>query len=639
MNNNFMGICNIVRVKNIQQEENIVSGGRTETYSHSNEMFGVYTDDGKFQKLYRYNEIDGMLKDLLRAGYISYADYYDTDYEEGEDDEDEDAEDECNAGREVAKHTLLEKALKQFLIAVSKDPFKGVCYSREELAIFENKLCIVRGGQMHWNNQDMKAFRYRDGHSDRKMVTVARRIGDKESFRKDIEEFIKDYPLVQLIYSYYLSGAIRQILTNNSEGVGEYGLVACITGDSGSGKTTVTTTLQNVLFCKGRSVSNNITSVGLYDVIRNSGICPVVRDDSSTDTHNGLSHLKDKVQDIYNIASGKCRITGNSDETFPIYAPFIESREGDWGISDSLKPIHMVEGYKYRVLELFCAKGDLTKDAAAARRFSELSSRYSGMATIFLDYLVDHYSEAEINVLYNEYIELMQEALDANDLEHRYANRTAVILLSAKICEEAYGIKMDVDSIKNIIIDSILSFERRIVALPENKELKILYNFFTQKDSEGRGINDQFIVSKVRDYRHESHYVSFMTTDNNRFYIPCSLLPVILEYEGMQLPAPGLLGFSRDSQNIDISNGGYDKNHLKAVLGEWQKLGIVTAASDRSNPDISRSLGDVNTSCYQFDWKKIAKQFEGNVSLDMTRFEHESPEEFEKRQAELFASF
>lgn len=631
MDNKFMDICNIVRVKNIQQEEYVISGMRAETYSHSSEMFGVYTDDGKFQKLYRYNETGSMLKDLLEAGYITYAEYYDT--------TDVEVADDGGGYRIMPNYKILEMELKQFLILVSLDSFKGFCYSREELAIFDNQLCIVRGGQVHCNGQNHIAFRYRDGNTDRKMATVARKIGDKESFRNDIEEFVKDYPLVQLIYSYYLSGAIRQILTNNSEGVGEYGLVACITGDSGSGKTTVTTTLQNVLFCKGKAVSNNITSIGLYNVIRNSGICPVVRDDSSTDTHNGLSHLQDKVQDIYNIASGKCRITGNSDETFPLYAPFIESREGDWGMSDSLKRIHMVEGYKYRVLELFCAKGDLTKDSAAARNFAELSSKYSGMATIFLDYLVDHYTEKDIREMYQNYIKLMEEALKEKNLEYRYANRTAVILVSARICKEAYGIQMDIDSLKNIMVDAILSFERRIIAVPENKELKIIYDFFTQKDNDGNGINDQFIVNKVCDYRHESHYASFMTTDKNRFYIPKALLPVILEYDGMQLPAPGRLGFSRDGKIIDSSNGGYDQNHLKAVLEDWIKLGIVIPGKNRNNPDISRELGGVTTYCHQFDWKKIAKQFDENVSLNMTRFEHDSPEEFEKRQAEIFASF
>ena len=467
----YGGICNIIKVLNIQQEENCISGMKRKDYSRSREMFCVYTEDSKFQKLYRYNETQNILTDLLKAGYISYADYYE----------------EINVGCADfpiirKRYELLEDELRNFLITLSSDEFRGVSYCREELGWYQNRLCVVHGGQMHWNGQDLPAFQYRDS-TDSKLIRIEKCIGSVENFKNDIRPYIEEFPLVQLILGYYLSGAVRQILEHASEGVGEYGLVACLTGKTGSGKTTVTTTLQNIMFGKGRALNNNITSFGLYKIIRSSGICPVVRDDSSTDTQNSLTHLKDKVMDIYNIASGRCRITSNSEVDFPLFAPFIESREEYWGLADVVKSIRQVEGYKYRILELHCNKGDLTRDAQAARSFAELSGKYSGMAVVFLDYLVDKYSERKIQEMYQEYVRDMDAVLTDDGLESRYANRTAVILTASRICGEAYDIHMDLDKIKKVMVDAIHSFERRMTATPDNWELKQLYRRFTEKNS------------------------------------------------------------------------------------------------------------------------------------------------------------
>ncbi len=616
----YRNYCNIIRVMNIQQEENCISGMKHKDYSRSREMFCVFTDDNKYQKMYRYNETQNILPDLLKAGYISYADYYGK--------LDADVEPFKKGDR---RHWLLEHELNQLLIKASSDEFRGVSYCREELGWYQNQLCVVHGGQMHWNGQNLPAFQYRDS-MDSKLVRIEKCIGDVELFKKDIKPYIEDFPLVQLIFSYYMSGAVRQILEHTSEGVGEYGLVACITGKTGSGKTTVTTTLQNVLFGKGRMVNNNTTSYGLYKLIRSSGICPVVRDDSSTDTQNSLSHLKDKVIDIYNIASGKCRITSNSEVDMPLFAPFIESREEYWGLADVVKSIRQVEGYKYRILELYCSKGDLTKDAQAARSFAELSGRYSGMAVVFLDYLVDNYSEHKIQEMYQAYVREMDAILTDSELEARYANRTAVILTSSRICKEAYGINMDLDKIKKVMVDAIHSFERRMTATPDNWELKQLYRRFTEKNSDGQGVNDQFFVDAKKHYNHKKHYVAFCERNPEEFVIPAELMGYFIA-DG-PLNEPAFWGYDRNKLKTDM--GKLTGEHWKSVLKEWAGQGILIMRTGDTTYTKNPKLDGVPTTCYHFNWRKIAQQFGDNRVLDMTRFAHDTEEEMREKEITVF---
>ncbi len=618
----FKNICNIIRVRNIQQEDNNISGVKHKDYSRSREMFCVCTEDNKYQKLYRYNETQNILSELLKAGYITYTDYYGT--------LEEDIEPFKKGQR---KYLLLEHELNQCLVGISADEFSGISYCREELGWYQNRLCVVHGGQMHWNGQNLPAFQYRDS-MDSKLVRIEKCIGDVELFKKDIKPYIEDFPLVQLIFSYYMSGAVRQILEHTSEGVGEYGLVACVTGKTGSGKTTVTTTLQNVLFGKGKTVTNNITSYYLYKIIRSSGICPVVRDDSSTDTQNSLSHLKEKVLDVYNIASGRVRLTYNTEDDTPLYAPFIESREENWGLADVVKSIRQVEGYKYRILELYCNKGDLTKDAQAARRLSELNGKYSGMAIVFLDYLVDNYSEREIQEMYQGYIKDMDDILTENELESRYANRMAVILTASRICEEAYGIHMDLSSIKRVMISAIHSFERRLVATSENWELKQFYKRFTEKNSNGLGVNDQFIVDAKKHYNHKKHYVAFCERKPDIFVIPTELMGYFISEEPLLEPA--FWGYDRNKGKTDI--GELKGDHWDSVKKEWVSQGIMVSQKDGSATQ-TVDLNGINTTCYIFNWRKIAQQFGDNRVLDMTRFAHDNEEETRKEQEELWNNF
>ena len=238
-------ICNIIRVINIQQEAQDMTGSSV-GYSNAKELFCVYTDDGRFEKLYRHNEADKIVNDLFAAGYITYAMYYSN------------VSVTTKLGPTLVEgNKVLRQILRKHLISLSNYDYSGICYSREELAWYKKELCVIHGGVMHWKGEDIPAFQYRDTESHR-VFKIDKCIGNSGLFKKELNLYMNGFPLVQLIFAYYLSGAIRQILVNVSEGIGEYGLVACITGKTGSGKTTVTTTLQNILFGKGRMVSNNV---------------------------------------------------------------------------------------------------------------------------------------------------------------------------------------------------------------------------------------------------------------------------------------------------------------------------------------------------------------------------------------------
>ena len=525
---------------------------------------------------------------------------------------------------------MLDGLLKDILCCVSQGVYEGVSYCRDELSWYDNKICVVHNGKLHLQGKDIPAFRYRDSN-DSRLIKLGDSIGNTDEFRKEFNSFVEGFPLVQLIFSYYMSGAIRQLLELTSESVGEYGLVVCLTGETGSGKTTVTSTLQNILFGKGRLVNNNSTSYGLY-----SGICPVVRDDGSTDTRDSVAHRKEKIMDIYNIASGKCRITCNSDEDVPLYAPFIESREEYWGLADLVKPIRQVEGYKYRILELYCHKGDLTSDAQEARRFAELSGKYSGMAVVFLDYLVDNYTENEVREIYKKYVAEMDIILEKNGLERRYSNRIAVILATASICMKAYGVRIDIEKIKTIIIEAIQSLERRLIASPDMYELKQLYKFFTDRDVDGRYINDKYISDSVGHFIHKKNYVAFLEKKKDEFYIPTTLLNIIVS-DDIPISEPGFWGY--DVDNLDIDIGKPEGERWKTIFSTWAELGILIYRSGTNAYTKSVKLNGVLTTCYHFSWKKIAQQFGDNNPIDKTRFAHDSEEKISKEQKEIFDTF
>lgn len=625
----FQDYCEVVKVQNIQQEENVISDIPIRGFKASSEMFGVYTKDGKFKQLYKYNDTHNIVQDLLECGYIAYDEYY------GRSEEDEETNKKRRKSKYFINHTL-EKEMKDVLIELSNKPFEGVAYAREELILFKGKLGIVHGGQLHSNGKNIPAFRYKDDNDADLVVEIGKQVGNVDEFKKDIKHFVDGFPLVQFIFAYYLSGAIRQVLSSLSEGTGEYGLVACITGEPGSGKSTVTLTLQNILFQNARQVSNNTTSIGLYKIIKNSGICPVVRDDSSTDTRSAISVLQDKVMEIYNIASGKCRITNNSNKDVNVYAPFIESREGTWSLADTVKPIRKIDGYKYRALELICHQGDLTKDARSAREFGKLSGKYAGMGNVFLDFLVDNYSIEDIHNIYREYISYMEEDLEKNNLEYRYANRTAVILATAKICNEAYDLNMDIDQIKNIMIDSIRAFETKLNADSEITELKNLYYFFKEKDSNGNYVNNKYMSDSAKNYSFEKQYVAFLQKKPDEFYIPVNLLNIILEHDkdGVNLLPPHMFGFSRSNTSIDI--GKTRGERWKKISQQWMDLGILVGRGSQGGLTKTVRLNGISVSCYHFKWSNIARQFRDDSPLDIMRFACDTAEqELEEQSAIL----
>ena len=608
-------ICNIYKVKNIQQEESSVLGESQGGYACIKEAFVLETKDNKFCKIYPYSDVRNMISDLLERGYIPYNEFY-----EPVGTEDKNDKNKCE---------LLKEELEELLNCASEGEYEGVCYCREEVSQYQGKLCVLHGRTMHSNGKDIPAFRYRCelGNQTTEMIEE---VGNVEEFKKDISHFLEGFPIVQLILAYLLSGPIRQILDFLGKVVGEFGLVLSITGASASGKTTVTTTFQKLLFGKGGIVTNNITSIGLYNRLNNSGICPLIRDDASTDTYNGVSHLKQKVEDIYNIASGSCRITASSKTEVPLYAPFLESREENWGLSEIVKTIRQVEGYKYRILEVNCKQGDLTKDALSAEKLSELNGKYKGMAIHFVDYLVDNFTTQDISTLYKTFKEKMRGILKEYELEPRYANRTAVILVSAYICEKVYGIKMDIEKIEMVMIDAIKSLESRLVASPDTWELQKLYNFFTEKNN-GVYLNDEYIADSGKNYNHKLHYVAFLERKQEEFYIPAEIIGFVMNDDCLQ--APRFWGYDKTCPKIDI--GKLSGDRWKVILQTWAELGILIKRAGNASFTKTAMLGGIPTTVYHFNWRKIAQQFGDTSPIDKTRFAHDSEEQMIKAQEDM----
>ena len=64
----FLGICKIIKIVNLQQKANDISGAKNRGYAYLHEGFCVTTHDGGFQKIYGYNEASTIISDLYKWG-------------------------------------------------------------------------------------------------------------------------------------------------------------------------------------------------------------------------------------------------------------------------------------------------------------------------------------------------------------------------------------------------------------------------------------------------------------------------------------------------------------------------------------------------------------------------------------------
>lgn len=128
------------------------------------------------------------------------------------------------------------------------------------------------------------------------------------------------------------------------------------------------------------------------------------------------------------------------------------------------------------------------------------------------------------------------------------------------------------------MIESILSLERRLVASPDIWELKMLYKFFTEKSADGQGVNDEFIADSTKNYNHKRHYVAFLERKADEFYIPATLLGLVIS--DVQHVEPRFWGYDRNVPEIDT--GKIKGERWKAILKVWAQLGILIVRSGNS---------------------------------------------------------
>ena len=156
-------------------------------------------------------------------------------------------------------------------------------------------------------------------------------------------------------------------------------MTLCITGDPGTGKTSTTKGLKESLFGVNGNMTANSTSIKTGSIIRDSGICPVLIDDTSVEKRGS----NDIVKDLYHMANGLSRSTYR-EKGEVMYAPVLQSREKKDSLKKILSSLYRLDGFIYRVFELDITHGDLATSKEEAEEIRALSTTYSGQAIEFI---------------------------------------------------------------------------------------------------------------------------------------------------------------------------------------------------------------------------------------------------------------
>lgn len=229
------------------------------------------------------------------------------------------------------------------------------------------------------SGKSIPAIRQQNGTTAGEAGNLDIQRGDPSAYKQALQSHLKDKPHLQLILGQLLSGLLRQILYINGVDLGETSVTLCITGDPGTGKTSTTKGLKESLFGVNGNMTANSTSIKTGSIIRDSGICPVLIDDTSVEKRGS----NDIVKDLYHMANGLSRSTYR-EKGEVMYAPVLQSREKKDSLKKILSSLYRLDGFIYRVFELDITHGDLATSKEEAEEIRALSTTYSGQAIEFI---------------------------------------------------------------------------------------------------------------------------------------------------------------------------------------------------------------------------------------------------------------
>lgn len=526
--------------------------------------------------------------------------------------------------------------ITKYIEGFSADENGAVVFNREELVPIGKTIAFTSEAGLMIKNLVFPAYKQRGN-------TVATRLGvlmgDEEEFCKYLGDLVNGLPKAQIVLGYELSGILRQALYLKGVSLSELSSCLSVSGRSGCGKSLVTNGLRNMLFSESGNYSSDMTEIKIGETLKNAGICPSIFDDMSVNSRLTMGARQELTQRIYRIASGRARLTARDNQEENVFSPYIESREEGFSVKKMITSVSRIDGYGYRVFELDVRRGSvdedeeqsnfddcLTKSREHADSWNDGQNKFHGQAMQFIRcFLLNHEEKllSEYKAVQDMIVKTIekrkeQEEYGSKLLDHRVANRMAVIVLSLEIAAETYKLDVDINKVVNILLSESSKVFKAINGTRPERFLYNLANFILKANNK----RYRFIINSEyqKQYNPAENLAVYSNENGNEVLIvPAASSGIIFDTEWGEYkshldnddrPYIPFYGFNKIS-DIHGANNAYDvisenSEEIKKVFGSWISDGIMYAKKDGKTYKHYVMLGgSKGNACYKFNIKNV----------------------------------
>lgn len=526
--------------------------------------------------------------------------------------------------------------ITKYIEGFSADENGAVIFNREELVPIGKTIAFTSEAGLMIKNLVFPAYKQRGN-------TVATRLGvlmgDEEEFCKYLGDLVNGLPKAQIVLGYELSGILRQALYLKGVSLSELSSCLSVSGRSGCGKSLVTNGLRNMLFSESGNYSSDMTEIKIGETLKNAGICPSVFDDMSVNSRLTMGARQELTQRIYRIASGRARMTARDNQEENVFSPYIESREEGFSIKKMITSVSRIDGYGYRVFELDVRRsyvdedGEqsnfddcLTKSREHADSWNDGQTKFHGQAMQFIRCFILNHEEkllSEYKAVQDMIVKTIEKRKEQEEygfklLDHRVANRIAVIVLSLEIAAETYKLDVDINKVVNILLSESAKVFKAINGKRPERFLYNLANFILKANNR----RYRFIIdSKYQKQYDPAENLAVYSNENGNeiLTVPAASSGIIFDTEWGEYkshldnddrPYLPFYGFNKIS-DIHGANNAYDvisenSEEIKKVFGNWISDGIMYAQKDGKTYKHYVMLGGIRgNACYKFNIKEV----------------------------------
>lgn len=300
--------------------------------------------------------------------------------------------------------------------------------------------------------------------------------GDLETYVHGIRELVVPQKKLLTVFIAGASGIINQALDlSGSYMSDECNIMLCLYGESGSGKTTAE---QLALSFWGNYSASQISTVNkTQHILSERGIIPVTVDDILSNDNHSSGRAKNAAvcNQIFAFSTGASKGRMNQKSVRYYGAVLISSEASLFErLADS-----NADGQFYRMIEMNCVKGELTKDHGHAKALKRLVRRNYGLGAFALgEYMVKHgYVGDKLIGMYEDQLEDLED--DARLGEYsRAANRLALIMVTAILIDKCFHLNIDINDVKEVLIECVVDAFKVKESISEVKQYASDYMSF-----------------------------------------------------------------------------------------------------------------------------------------------------------------